>query len=96
MGSFNVLPDAGYGLVSTLNRALHSAQPIPVIGTVDGAVAFRNVCAGVEIKTGAWKYAPFWERQIDRHLTYYPRVLLVVVTPEAAQGKTPALVHLSS
>jgi len=80
MESFHALPDAGYGLVSTLNQVLHRARPLPVLGTVDGAVAFGHICTGVEIKTGSWKHSPVWEKQITRHLTYYPRVLLFVVT----------------
>ena len=98
MAPFRTLQDTGYGLVKTLNYVLLQAdhRTTEVRGTVDGTVALGDMWTGVEIKTGAWKYAPFWEKQITRHLTYYPRVLLVVVTPEAAQGKTPALVHLSS
>ena len=96
MESFNAPSDKGEGRVLTINQVLHSATPHPLRGTVDGAVALGNVWTGVEVKTGAWKYAPFWEKQIARHLMYYPHLLLVVVTPDAAQGKTPALVHLTS
>ena len=98
MSPYHTLPDKGHGLVMALNQVLRAAHtPTPLIrGTVDHAVVFRGVRTGVELKTGAWKYAQVWAKQIERHLTHYPRVLLVMVTPEAALGTTPALVSLSN
>lgn len=94
MGVFRALPDQGQGLIRTLNWTLHRPVSVPLRGTVDGAVMLGDVLTGVEIKTG--RYAPSWQKQVARHLTHYPQVLLVVVTPGAALAHTPALVLCSS
>jgi len=96
MVPFRALPDYGLGLVRALNYVLIRTEHMPVRGTADGSVVFGGIWTGVELKTGAWKYAPFWEKQIGRHLMHYPQVLLVMVTPEAARGATPAVVLCSS
>lgn len=92
MAPFRALTDHGLGLVRALNYVLIRTEHMPTHGTVDGSVDLGGVWTGVELKTGAWKYAPFWDKQIARHLKYYPQVLLVIVTPDAALGNTPALV----
>jgi len=96
MAPFRALSDEGHGLVRALNYVLLRTEHMPVRGTADGSVVFGGIWTGVELKTGAWKYAPFWEKQISRHLMHYPQVLLVMVTPEAARGATPAVVLCSS
>jgi hypothetical protein len=95
MSAFKNMSDQGIGLVGALNHIMYLYEHTPIRGTVDAARMVGDVRTGIEIKTGAWKYAQFWETQLTRHLLHYPRILLFVVTPEAAKGKTPAIVHLS-
>lgn len=92
LASFSDVPDRGKGLISALNYELVCGQSMPVKGNVDFAVDLNGVWVGVEIKSGRWTTAPTWKPQIVRHLAHYPRILVMMVTREAALGLTPALV----
>lgn len=95
MAPYRTLPDHGVGLAKAVNALLLWGDALPVRGTVDYAVGWGPYWVGVELKTGAWNQAARWEPQLKRHLAHYPRVLLVMVSPDAAQTRVPALVLCS-
>jgi hypothetical protein len=92
MEPYQALPDKGLGLAKAINSTFLCAESIPIHGTVDYAIVVGDMWTGVEMKTGLWKYAPMWEHQLSRHLSLYARVLLTMVTPEAARADVPTFV----
>jgi len=92
MTPFRQFPDRGRAFATAINYYFLSKESMPLRGTVDLALAHRDLWVGVELKSGMWRYAASWDSQLKRHLTDFPQVLLTLVNPHAARGSVPTMV----